>query len=217
MLERIVGKASQPFDAAALSAFLAGKQAHIDLGTGDGMFAYRTAKANPGIAMIGVDADRSSLADASFKASKKPARGGCDNVRFVCFNVLDIPTGLEGKFDHIHANFPWGSLMYALVRPDVAAVRRMAALGKSGADFSFYLNLYVFENDSQRSAMKLPTLDDAYLENTLIPGFAKAGLTTTGYRFLTADGLKDHPSTWAGRLIRRSGRNTLYLHAKVAS
>jgi hypothetical protein len=33
---------------------------------------------------------------------------------------------------------------------------------------------------------------------------------------LTADDLKDHPSTWAGRLIRRSGRNTLYLQAKVA-
>jgi 16S rRNA (adenine(1408)-N(1))-methyltransferase len=217
MLEQIIGKKSQPLDREGLLALAAPYTAlHADLGTGDGMFVYRHARNRADVFYLGVDADRNSLAESSAKAAKKPARGGAANAAFVCFNLLDVPADVTGVADHVFVNFPWGSLMYAWVQPDVAAIRRMAAIGKSGADFSFYLNLYVFQNEEQRQHMNLPDVDEAYVTGTLIPAYAQAGITIRTHAFLDADALKDHPSTWAGRLIRRSGRATLYMTGTIA-
>ncbi|MBI1363109.1 MAG: hypothetical protein GC134_03915 [Proteobacteria bacterium] len=216
MLEQIIGKKSFPISGSALRELAAPYGAfHADLGTGDGMFVYRHARAQADVFYLGVDADRSSLAESSAKAAKKPARGGAANAAFVCFNLLDVPEDMTGIADHVFVNFPWGSLMYAWVEPNIEAIRSMAAIGKKGADFSFYLNLYVFQNEEQRQHMNLPDVDEAYVTGTLIPAYEKAGITIHNHAFLDALELKDHPSTWAGRLIRRSGRETLYMTGKI--
>lgn len=218
MLEQIIGKKSQPLDTEGLRLLAAPYQkVTADLGTGDGMFVYRHARADATTFYIGVDADRSSLAESSAKAAKKPQRGGCANAAFICFNLLDVPNDIKGVADHVFVNFPWGSLMYAWVEPNLGAIKDMVAIGKPGADFSFYLNLYVFQNEEQRQHMNLPDVDEAYVQNTLIPAYKKVGIHIDAHAFLDASELKDHPSTWAGRLIRRSGRATLYMTGKLAS
>lgn len=185
----------------------------VDFGCGDGMLPYRLAKENPEVFYIGIDAARESLAVASAKAAKKPSRGGAENVVFLCANVLEALV-LEHIADEIQWNFPWGSLMYALVCPD-ESLTHMKAVAKERALFKFYLNLYVFENDTQRTDMGLPEVDEGFIQNTLIPQWQKLGLITEKFSFLSAEDLKKHPSTWAGRLVRRSGRNTLFLQGHV--
>lgn len=214
--EQIIGKKSLPVTARDIRAKAAAyTSVAIDLGCGDGMLPYRLALKDPQTFYIGIDAARESLADASAKAVRKPARGGCENVLFLCMNLLNIPAGLERVAGKLLFNFPWGSLMYAQVNPDLAALRAMAALGKDGAAFELYLNLYVFQNDTQREDMGLPEVDGAYVEHTLIPGWAAAGLVTESWRFAPSAELKDHPSSWAGRLVRRSGRDTLIMRGTV--
>lgn len=216
MLEQIIGKKSHPLAAAALQAAAARfKQVHIDLGTGDGKFAYRRARENPENFYIGIDADRNSLADCSAKAAKKPTRGGCENAMFLCMNLLQPSDELAGVADHLHINFPWGSLMEAVAFPDELAMKRMATFAKPQARFDYYLNLYVFANEEQRERMGLPLMDESYVTSTLIPKMADAGWQVEEHVFLEPEALKDHPSSWAGRLIRRSGRATLYMKGTV--
>ncbi len=64
---------------------------HVDFGTGDGAFAYWTARHQPGDLVIGVDANGASLLDVSRKASRKPARGGLSNVMFGRVSLEDAP------------------------------------------------------------------------------------------------------------------------------
>lgn len=211
-LEQIIGKKSHELTAEALQEKLQGfRRVVVDLGCGDGMLPYRLAKENPDIFYIGVDAARESLAVASAKAAKKPSRGGCPNVIFLCANVLERMPPLEGIADEVQWNFPWGSLMYALVGSDPIPMHNMKSIGKPESDFKFYLNLYVFENETQRQDMGLPEVDEDYVKKTLIPAWNDLGIETTETKFVSADDLKDHPSTWAGRLVRRSGRNSLLM------
>lgn len=215
-LEQIIGKKSHYIDAKALREKAQGfGRVVVDFGCGDGMLPYRLAKQNPDVFYIGIDAARESLAKASAKAAKKPSRGGCENVIFLCANVLDPLPELEAIADELQWNFPWGSLMYALVEPQSEPLTNMCKLAKTGSSFQFYLNLYVFENDAQRQDMGLPEVDEGYVRETLIPAWEKAGLYAREHSFLPPEALKDHPSTWAGRLVRRSGRNSLYIKGEV--
>ena len=212
MLEQIIGKKSYELSPEALREKTQGfSRVVIDLGCGDGMLPYRLAKENQDVFYIGIDAARESLQVASAKADKKPSRGGCPNVVFLCANVLEPMPELEAIADEIQWNFPWGSLMYALVQSDQEPMLNMIALAKKAATFKFYLNLYVFENETQRKDMGLPEVDARYVAKTLIPAWEKLGLICKRSEFIAADELKDHPSTWAGRLVRRSGRNSLLI------
>ena len=215
-LEQIIGKKSHNVTPEALREKAQGfSRVVVDLGCGDGMLPYRLAKENPDVFYIGVDAARESLRVASAKADKKPSRGGCPNVVFLCANVLEPMEGLEAIADEVQWNFPWGSLMYALVGSDEQPMRNMKALAKPEADYKFYLNLYVFENETQRQDMGLPEVDEAYINNTLVPAWEKLGIETKAIKFVAAEDLKDHPSTWAGRLVRRSGRNSLLMEGTI--
>lgn len=215
MVEQIIGKKSHYIDVPALKEKAGALPIVMDLGTGDGKFAYRFARKDETAFYIGIDADRTSLADASAKAAKKPARGGCPNAAFLCFNLLDVPQELHGLADKIYINFPWGSLMYAVVTPHIDKMADMAKLAKNGAPFEMFLNLYVFENEQQRQDMRLPEVNADYVEKTLIPAYKQAGIDIAHYSFDDPEALKDHPSSWAGRLIRRSGRNTLHMKGAI--
>ena len=216
MLEQIIGKKSHTIEAKTLREKAQGFQTVVvDFGCGDGMLPYRLAKQNSEVFYIGIDAAREPLAVASAKAAKKPSRGGCENVIFLCANVLEPLPELEGVANELQWNFPWGSLMHALVKSDKDALKNMRQLAKDEANFIFYLNLYVFEDVTQRQNMSLPEVDETYIDKSLKPGWQEAGLFIYEHKFLPSDALKDHPSTWAGRLVRRSGRNTLYIKGRV--
>lgn len=216
MLEQIIGKKSHSITAETLRDKAQGfESVVVDFGCGDGMLPYRLAKQNPAVFYIGIDAAREPLAVASAKAAKKSSRGGCSNVIFLCANVLEPLPELEKIADELQWNFPWGSLMYAMVEPQKQAVRNMIELAKPQAVFKFYLNLYVFENDTQRRDMGLPDVNSDYVEKTLMLAWQEVGLMARDYNFMPPDALKNHPSTWAGRLVRRSGRNTLYVTGEV--
>ena len=48
----------------------------IDVGAGDGRWAYDGARRDPESLYIGVDPDADSLADYAYRAGRKPSRGG---------------------------------------------------------------------------------------------------------------------------------------------
>ena len=90
----------------------------IDIGTGDGRFVSASAKANPDKFFIGIDANVKPLEKPSIKATRKPSKGGLPNALFVQAAVEDLPEELNGLANQIYVNFPWGSLLRAVMVGD---------------------------------------------------------------------------------------------------
>ncbi len=54
----------------------------VDIGTGDGLYVYRSARANPNKFYIGIDVQRKGMQKVSEKIHRKPEKGGSPNVLF---------------------------------------------------------------------------------------------------------------------------------------
>lgn len=215
MQEQILGKKSDQLSKEQIHAFLDEfSSVHIDLGTGDGLFAWRLAKEAKDTAVIGIDAAKDSLREGSSRAIKKPSRGGAPNAIFLCDNVLEMDNTFEGKADTVSVNFPWGSLLQAVSIPFDDFVVKMASLIKEGGELHQHINMHVFNDDEQRKSLGLPVLDDDYMKEKLIPVYENAGLKFLEYFFIPAGQKTEVASTWGGRLTRNSSRPTLVFKCK---
>lgn len=83
----------------------------IDLGTGDGLFVYQSARENPKRLFIGIDANPRQLEKISEKIHRKPE---LPNALYLQAAVEDLPEELDGVADEVHVHFPWGSLLRAV-------------------------------------------------------------------------------------------------------
>lgn len=116
-----------------LRAWIAGyKDVHIDLGTGDGTYALHMARANPHMAVIGIDTCLDNLV--------KAARRNLPNLRFVTCDATNAPVWLHGIATSVSINFPFGSLLRALADGDGGTQRRLFAVAKPGARIEIRVN-----------------------------------------------------------------------------
>jgi len=132
-MEAMRGAHALAIDAHDLAARVDG-YAHvlIDLGTGDGRFVRHVAATCPTTFAIGVDACRENLREASRRA---PA-----NALYLIANALALPPALDGLATRLTVNFPWGSLLAALLAGDPALMERLAGLARPGALVEVRLN-----------------------------------------------------------------------------
>lgn len=164
----------------------------VDLGTGDGRWVYRMARSHPDFFCIGVDANAEGMREVSFRAGRKPSRGGAANAWFVCAAVDSLPAGLGRLADWITVLYPWGRLLRVVVDPDVPALIRIAAVGKPGAHVEVCIN---------ESALRAGVYGDPESPNSaglirrLAPAYAQGGILLAART--DAPGLG---TTWAGRV-----------------
>lgn len=211
-LEQVIGKKSVDLSFDELHAEASKhERVHVDLGTGDGLFAWRLARKHPETLVIGIDAARESLREGSARAIKKPARGGAPNAYFICANALENleNSGWDNFADHMTINFPWGSLLQATCYPYEDFLSTIYKMIKDEGKLELHINMYVFGDDEQRRSLGLPELDDAYMESKFIPAYEKAGFKLDNYLFVPAGQKTDIQSTWGSKLTRRSKRPTL--------
>jgi 16S rRNA (adenine(1408)-N(1))-methyltransferase len=183
-METIYGKRTYDLDSYALAARLTGYRAiHLDLGTGDGRFVSHVAQGDPGSFVIGVDACREQLRDASRRAPR--------NVLFVIANALDLPRELHGLATHMTINFPWGSLLRGLTDGDPRLMDGLRAVSHPSATIELRLNGGALAEVGR-------SLEDGALAAT-------QSLTHAGFRvarpvLLDSAALRSIPTTWAKRL-----------------
>jgi 16S rRNA (adenine(1408)-N(1))-methyltransferase len=103
----------------------------LDLGAGDGRLVAQIARADPGGLAIGLDACRENLIEQSRRAP--------ENALFLVANALALPEELVGIATRLTINFPWGSLLTALL-DDLTFIERLAALARPGATLEVVLN-----------------------------------------------------------------------------
>jgi 16S rRNA (adenine(1408)-N(1))-methyltransferase len=182
---------------------------HIDLGTGDGKFVLRSARAHPERQHIGMDAIAEPMAESIRRASAKPARGGVPNARFLVSDAVDPPAELAGRASLVTVNYPWGSLLRAVAAPEPDGLARVVGLLRPGGRLVALLNASAAEDSAYAERLELPALDGEHIGGSLVPGWSAAGLADVVWRFLEPDEDPPHRTTWGQRLVRGSGRATV--------
>lgn len=199
------GKATVEIDNDELHALIVGfARVAVDLGTGDGRFAYSYAAENPDTFVIGIDPVQGAMREFSTRARRKTARGGLPNLLYAVASIEQSPPELAGQADLIFVNLPWGSLMRGIIEADDTVLGNLAYLAADNARLRIILNTRVFDDPVPLDIQGLPEVTVTYAETTLAPAFAKHGLTITKSRFLTPEELLTLATTWAKRLSHRS-------------
>jgi trans-aconitate methyltransferase len=183
-MESIRGKQACVVDAATLAARIVGhRDILIDIGTGDGRYVRTIARQCPSSFAIGIDACRENLRAVSRDAPR--------NALYVIANALMLPPELRGLATRVTINFPWGSLLAAMLAGDPAFLNGLVMLAQPGATLEIRLNQGALAE--ARYALDAGAMR---IEQTL----REWGFRTGRPAILNADALRRYPTTWARRL-----------------
>lgn len=183
-METIRGKTSLNMDSTELHARLSNyHRILLDLGTGDGKFAFCHAENFPNHFVIGVDACRENLREYS--------RAALSNLLYVIASAQSLPPELHGLVSHITINFPWGSLLQSLLSGDVHLMRGLGSVLSAGARLEVRVN----GGALAEAGWQLESGVEQIRENLQSAGWSFARPVP-----LSSDALRKFPSTWAKRL-----------------
>jgi 16S rRNA (adenine(1408)-N(1))-methyltransferase len=183
-VETIQGTRKTTIAAPTLTA-LAAAYAHtwLDLGTGDGRFVQHMARALPRTLVVGVDACRENL--------RVQSRRSAPNALFAIANALDMPAALDGIAHRVSINFPWGSLLEALVEGDARLLDGLQRISRADALLEIRLN---------GGALLQHDLDAVEGVERVRAVLTRAGWRCSQPSQLGPRQLRDLPSSWAQRL-----------------
>lgn len=186
----------------------------LDLGTGDGRFAYSYAAEHPETFVVGIDPVHGAMREFSARARRKPTRGGLPNLLYVVASIEQPPPELAGCCNQIFVNLPWGSLMRGIIEADAAVLGNLACLAADDAHLRISLNTRVFDDPVPLDVQGLPEVTIGYAETVLAPAFSRHGFTLTEARFLAPEELIDLATSWAKRLSHRSPPPSFLIEAR---
>ncbi|MDQ3685464.1 MAG: class I SAM-dependent methyltransferase [Acidobacteriota bacterium] len=187
----------------------------LDIGTGDGLFAYQSARRNPKKFYIGVDANSRPLEKISEKVHRRPSKGGLPNVLFIQSSVEDLPSELDGVADEVHVHFPWGSLLGAVAAGDEAALQNLRRVCSAGALLEVVIGLDTDRDRSEIKRLGLETMSAARVDSALISRYEDAGFEVLEAGALPASDWSRLQTSWAKRLRGNANRTLLYIIARA--
>lgn len=176
----------------------------VDLGTGDGAWPRRFARDFVQCLAIGLDSNRDALKTAAKLAERKPTRGGAPNSLYVAGSAESLPAELNGVADWITIHFPWSALLKLILAGDTEISRMLISLATPRSRLSVVLNA-----EATPSGFADPTPQS--VRSSLEAPLSDAAFRITQSRWLAPE---DAPATtWAGRLVKGSGRQMIGLDA----
>jgi 16S rRNA (adenine(1408)-N(1))-methyltransferase len=184
------------------------------MGTGDGLFVYRLARANPRTFFIGVDANRRPLEKISEKIYRKPAKGGVANALFVQAALEDLPRELAGIASEVYVNFPWGSLLRAVAGGDLNALRNLRMMCSKDTHLKVILGVDPARDQTEIARLQIPALSLDYIDSTLSLKYRAAGFEIIERGTMDASGWAVLETSWSRRLRGNTSRVTMYLLAR---
>ena len=187
----------------------------IDIGTGDGLFVYQSARRNPKKFYIGVDANPRPLEKISEKVHRKPAKGGLPNVLFLQAAIEDLPNELDGVADEIHIHFPWGSLLRAVASGDEEALRNLRRICSSEALLEIVIGLDPVRDISEIARLDLQPITLEHIDSVLAPRFRNTGFEILERDIIDPAQWPELQTSWAKRLKGRTNRALVYIIARA--
>ncbi len=155
----------------------------LDLGTGDGKFAFHYAQTFPNHFVIGLDSCRENLHEYS--------RVNQSNLLYVIANAQQLPFELHGLISHIHINFPWGSLLENLLIGDANFMCGLNSIARPNTTIDLRLN---------GGGMSELGIDFLCGVNQIQENLLSYGWKMKKPTYMSISELQKFPSTWARRL-----------------
>jgi len=197
-MESIQGKRAVRIDPPALQDRLAGySEVLLDIGTGDGRFVRQMAAEGVARFAIGVDACRENL--------RANSRATPANALYLIADARALPCALDQQATHITINFPWGSLLGALLAGEAAFLDRLAAVARPGALLELRLNA---------GALAEPGWELADAGEHIPQALHRAGFSMRPAVALGPQQLRTCPTTWARRLACGRDPRGLYVRGR---
>jgi 16S rRNA (adenine(1408)-N(1))-methyltransferase len=173
----------------------------VDVGTGDGRFAYSYAADHADAFVIGMDAIAERLDELSAKAARKPAKGGLPNVLFVRASVEDPPPELARLADEVHVLLPWGALLLGTMLGTPEVMRGLTFVARPGARVTIVFNGEVWEDSTPKDMVDLPPVTVDYVRTELAPRYAEEhGIVLDDVHDMSPAEIKALTTTWARKL-----------------
>jgi 16S rRNA (adenine(1408)-N(1))-methyltransferase len=187
----------------------------LDIGTGDGLFAYQSARLNPRKFYIGIDANIRPLEKISEKVYRKPNKGGLPNVLFLQAAIEDLPDELNCVADEVHIHFPWGSLLHAVASGETTMLHSLRRLCRDEALLEVIIGSDAKRDAAELERLKVRSLSVSMVDSLLTPAYTAAGFEITERgESLPAD-WPDLQTSWAKRLRNNPDRSLLYFIARA--
>jgi len=186
----------------------------LDIGAGDGRFAYRLARENPHRFFLGIDANAAPLCKISEKIHRRPERGGAANLRFVLAAVEELPPELDHIADQVQVQFPWGSLLRGVVKGDELVLGNLRRVCLPEAQLEVVVSLEETKDRSEIERLNLPALSNEYLGGELKERYRAAGFALVEHGAITGAPRRIE-SSWGRRLQNNPRRRVLYLRARA--
>jgi 16S rRNA (adenine(1408)-N(1))-methyltransferase len=180
----------------------------VDLGTGDGRAVLAAALARPRTLAIGIDADAASMARASLRAARPAGRGGLPNALFVVAAAESLPTELAGLASSLTVQFPWGSLLRGLVRPDARIMAGIRDVLRRDGTLRVLLSVAPRDRRVGLDGVRAADLD------RLRETYPRFGLEVREARPATREEVRASNSSWAKRLDAGTRREVWLLRAR---
>ena len=187
----------------------------IDIGTGDGLFVYDLARANPNKFYIGVDANPRPLEKISEKIHRRPNKGGLSNVLFLQAAIDDLPAELDGIANEVHVHFPWGSLLAIVARADRNGLNNLRRIMSRDGLLEIVIALDPERDESEIKRLGIQSLDATFISSELEPRYRDAGFEILEAGVGNPESWSDLKTTWAKRLRGNQSRSLFYIVAKA--
>ena len=187
----------------------------MDIGTGDGLFVYRSARHNPTRFFVGIDPNTRPLQKISQKIYRNPAKGGAPNALFIQASVENLPGELNGIANEVHVHFPWGSLLRAVALGELNELEEIRSVCTSNALLKVIIGLDEQRDSSEIHRLGLQPLSPDFLSGELCERYLAAGFEIIEY---TCSSPVDWPglgTSWAKRLQGGHTRKITYLLARA--
>lgn len=172
----------------------------VDVGTGDGRFAYHLASDDPARLVIGIDSLEEPMGEIAAKAARKPAKGGRPNLLLVRAAIEALPAELECVADEVSVQLPWGSLLEGIVLSRDDVLGGLAALCRPGARVMVTLNGEIWLDSTPARYEHLPVPTPEYVADVIAAGMARVGIRLDAARYSSPAEAKELATTWARRL-----------------
>lgn len=134
---------------------------------------------------------------------------------FVQAAVESLPAELIGVATEVYVNFPWGSLLAAVLGKNVAGLRNLRQMCAPGAVLRVVVGIDEVRDKTQLEKLKLPVLSPGYLKTTVAGHYHDAGFEIMECEVGTIDGA-DVKTSWLRRLSTNPNRSVIRLVAQAS-
>jgi 16S rRNA (adenine(1408)-N(1))-methyltransferase len=187
----------------------------VDVGTGDGLFVYRSAQRAPHTFFIGIDANRRPLEKISEKIHRRSDKGGLPNVLFVQASIEDLPAELDAIAAEVFVQFPWGSLLRGVAGGDESVLCNLRRICLPEARLHITIGIDPQRDRREWERLDLPPLSTDHVRKVLSDRYRNAGFRIIEIEEVSKSNRAEFQTSWAKRLATGSGRSFLRIEAEA--